>query len=374
MTLLAPHPSPARGEAGVPLPRRDPIETLPVLILFPHARCNCRCLMCDIWKEKDPRELSADEVARWSGEWRGLGVTRVVLSGGEALMHSDLFALCAPLRAAGIGITLLSSGLLLARDAERIAGTIDDVVVSLDGPRAVHDAIRNVPRAFDRLAEGVAAVRAAAKRRGAPVALSARCTVQRANFRHLRGTVEAARAIGLDRISFLAADVRSEAFNRPGGWDTARASSVALAKEEIPDLAAELDALVRENARDFASGFVAESPAKLRTRLHDYFAALAGDGELPPNRCNAPWVSSVVESDGAVRPCFFHAPIGNVREAGSLAAVLNSPKALAFRRGLDVATDPVCRSCVCTLELRGPTSFAGSASGETPAPPGELRA
>jgi MoaA/NifB/PqqE/SkfB family radical SAM enzyme len=308
--------------------------------------------MCDIWKEKDPKELSVEEVARWSAEWRRLGVSRVVLSGGEALMHSDLFGLCRPLREAGISLTLLSSGLLLSRDAARIAETFDDVVVSLDGPRAVHDEIRAVPRAFDRLAEGVAAVRAEAERRGTEISLSARCTVQRANFRHLRATVESAHAIGLDRVSFLAADVRSEAFNRPGGWDAARASSVALSREELPALAAELEALFTERTQDFASGFVAESPEKLHARLLGYFSALAGDEELPPNRCNAPWVSSVVESDGTVRPCFFHAPIGNVREAGSLDAVLNSPKALAFRRSLDVSTDPICRACVCTLELR----------------------
>jgi MoaA/NifB/PqqE/SkfB family radical SAM enzyme len=353
VTLLDPRPGPAHGGAlPPPLPRRDPIEELPVLILFPHSRCNCRCLMCDIWKEKEPRELTVAEIARWTAEWRALGVRRVVLSGGEALMHSDLFTLCRPLREAGIGLTLLSSGLLLSRDARRIAEAIDDLVVSLDGPREAHDAIRNVPRAYERLAEGVADVRRAAAERPAVIAISGRCTVQRANFHRLRATVEAAHEIGLERISFLAADVRSEAFNRPGGWDAARASSVALPPSDLPALAAELDALFAENARDFETGFIAESPEKLSTRLLGYFSALAGSGELPPNRCNAPWVSSVIESDGSVLPCFFHAPIGNVREAGSLAAVLNSEKALAFRRGLDVATDPICRACVCTLELR----------------------
>src|SRR3712207_8082535 len=34
----------------------------------------------------------------------------------------------------------------------------DDVIVSLDGPREIHDQIRRIPRAFDRLAEGVAAL------------------------------------------------------------------------------------------------------------------------------------------------------------------------------------------------------------------------
>jgi radical SAM protein with 4Fe4S-binding SPASM domain len=56
----------------------------------------------------------------------------------------------------------------------------------------------------------------------------------------------------------------------------------------------------------------------------------------------------VVEANGDVRPCFFHPPIGNT--AGTtLGQVLNGPRAVAFREGLDVATNPTCRQCVCSL-------------------------
>jgi MoaA/NifB/PqqE/SkfB family radical SAM enzyme len=328
--------------------RLDPVTRLPILILFPHNRCNCRCLMCDIWKEKEPREITAAEIARWAAEWRGLDVREVVLTGGEALMHSHLFALCRVLKENGFSVTLLSSGLLLERDAKDIARHVDDLIVSLDGPRAVHDAIRNVPRAFDRLAEGIAAVRDA--RPDLPV--GARCTVQRRNFRELRATVAAARHLGLHRISFLAVDVATDAFNRPGGIGLKPPETLALSREELPELERELDALSREHAADFASAFIAESPEKLRARLLHYFRARHGLGDFAPVSCNAPWVSAVVESDGTVRPCFFQPPLGNLREAGSLEAVLNSPKALAFRAGLDVATNPICVKCVCSLNLR----------------------
>ena len=70
----------------------------------------------------------------------------------------------------------------------------------------------------------------------------------------------------------------------------------------------------------------------------------------PPVACNAPWVSAVVESDGAVRPCFFHEPVGNLAD-GTLAEIVNSPKARAFRGSLDIRRDPICRTCVCTLKL-----------------------
>lgn len=358
MTILRPQPMPAPPETALPppLPRTDPITRLPILILFPHSRCNCRCLMCDIWRATDRRELGAEDVARWLGEWRELGVRRVLLSGGEALLHARLWELCDHLRAAGIGITILSTGLLLRRHAAELVARCDDVVVSLDGPQPVHDLIRNVPRAYERLSEGVAAVKAADAR----VSVTARCTVQRANFQYLRATVAAAHELGLDRISFLAADVSSEAFNRPGGWDGERAAGVALREDDLPLLDAEIDALERERAEDFAAGYIAESPLKLRRRLSRYFAALLGRGDFFPNDCNAPWVSSVIESDGTVRPCFFQPPLGNIYRSGSLATILNSPEAIAWRQGLDTHRDAICRKCVCTLSLREDAEATGS--------------
>ena len=348
MTILDPRPrAVAFSATSAALPRIDPITQLPILILFPHSRCNCRCLMCDIWRSTTRTEIAADDIARWIEEWRRLGVRRVVLSGGEALMHSHLWDLCDHLRTAGIGITILTTGMLLRRHAVELVQRCDDVVVSLDGPQPIHDQIRNVPRAYERLAEGVAAVKAA----DATVVVTGRCTIQRSNFSTLRKTVAAAHSLGLDRISFLSADVSSDAFNRPGGWDGERIGQVALARDDLPRLAAEIDAMEHECVGDFASGFIAESPEKLRRRLSQYYGALLGEGDFFPNECNAPWVSSVIESDGTVRPCFFQPPLGNIYSADSLGAILNSAEAVAWRRGLDVRRNAICRKCVCTLSL-----------------------
>jgi Fe-coproporphyrin III synthase len=350
MTALRPKPVPTPARDGrALLPREDPITRLPILILYPHSRCNCRCLMCDIWRVKDRTELQADDIARWLGEWQALGVRRVVLSGGEALLHSHLWDLCEHLRRAEIGITVLSSGLLLRRDAAMLACYCDDVVVSLDGPRDVHNAIRNVPRAYERLAEGVAAV----QRAGGPhLTVSGRCTVQRANFRSLRAIVDAAHEIGLTRISFLPVDTHSAAFNRADGGAQEQPAATALTVDDLPHLTAELDALEREHAEDFVQSFIAESQTKLRLRLEQYFRAAAGEGDFAPITCNAPWVSTVIEADGTVRPCFFQPPLGNIHAAGSLEAVLNAPHAIRFRQNLNTNTDSICRRCVCSLALK----------------------
>jgi MoaA/NifB/PqqE/SkfB family radical SAM enzyme len=324
------------------------IHSLPQLVLMPHSRCNCRCVMCDIWQANAmKRELSRADIERQMGSMRNLHVQRIVLSGGEALMHQNLWLLCELLRELNpaLQITLLSTGLLLKTFAKDVVKWCDEVIVSVDGSRDVHDSIRRVPKAFDRMAEGIAALRE--QRAGYPV--SARCVLQRNNFRDLPNIVQAAHEIGLNRISFMAVDVSSTAFNRPSPWEQPRVSEVALDRAETAEFANIVEQTIQRFPLDFETRFVSESPDKLR-RLPRYYAALNGQGEFPTTVCNAPWVSSVVEADGTVRPCFFHAPIGNIHQ-NSLEDILNSAEAVAFRRDLDVTTNPICKACVCTLSL-----------------------
>ena len=333
---------PSRGKASGYM--NPVLDSLPVLILYPHSRCNCRCVMCDIWKTDATREITAEELERHGGDIARLRVEWVVFSGGEPLMHSDLFRLCAVLRERNIRTTLLSSGLLLERYASRIVESIDDVIVSLDGPREVHNAIRRVPSAFDLLEAGVAALH----RERPYFAVSARTTVQRRNCGLLRDTVEAARELALKSVSFLAADVSSEAFHRLNVWDSSRQNQVALAPEEIPVLENEVEALIQAGE---CGRFVAESAEKLRRIVTHFRAHLCQAAPMAP-RCNAPWVSAILESDGVVRPCFFHRPIGTVANGATLMDVLNGPEAIAFRSNLDVASNPVCRRCVCSLNWK----------------------
>ena len=311
---------------------------LPILILYPHSRCNCRCVMCDIWKTTDAQEITAADLDRHAADIEALGVRWVVFSGGEPLMHSDLFRLCARLRQLGIRLTVLSTGLLLEKHAQAIVEHVDEVIVSLDGPPDVHDRIRRVPGAFERMCGGVRALH----RIRADFPVAARCTVQKQNCRHLAATVQAARELGLRSISFLAADLTSAAFNRPVGWPPERQAEVALDAGEITALEREIDALNED-------GFILESPEKLR-RIAHHFRAHLGLVEPVAPRCNAPWVSAVVESDGTVRPCFFHEPIGSLAQE-SLSQVVNGPRAVAFRQSLNVSENPICRRCVCSLYL-----------------------
>jgi MoaA/NifB/PqqE/SkfB family radical SAM enzyme len=321
------------------------IRELPVLVIMPHSRCNCRCVMCDIWRIRQIREITAADLEPHIAGLRELKVRWVVFSGGEPLMHSDLSALARLLRREGIRTTLLTAGLILERHAVQVADDLDDVIVSLDGPREIHDRIRGVPDAYTRLERGFHAVR----EHRASMLIHGRCTVQKNNFRYLRATVRATHDLKLNSLSFLAADVTSEAFNHSAVLPEDALANVALNADEVEELAREIEGLIGECEGEIESGFIRESPEKLR-RIALHFRAHLG--QIPPKapRCNAPWVSAVVESDGAVRPCFFHRPIGSLHD-GPLMDVLNSDAAVRFRSQLDISKDAICRRCVCSLFL-----------------------
>ncbi len=324
---------------------QNEILELPVLVILPHNRCNCRCLMCDIWKIRQIREITAADLQPHLDSLRQLKVRWIVLSGGEPLLHSCLPDLCKPIRAEGIRLTILTSGLLLEQKAKMIAENCDEVIVSLDGPAIVHNRIRGVLRAFERMSKGLCALRVA----NPCISVQGRCTIQKENCTALRDTVRAAKDLALDSISFLAADVTSEAFNRPGGWPPDRQWAISLIEEDVEKLDREIESVITDYSREILEGFIAENPEKLRSIVL-HFRALLGQVQPTAPVCNAPWVSAVIDSEGAVLPCFFHPPIGNIQEK-PLARVLNERQAMEFRAQLDIPNNPVCRRCVCSLYI-----------------------
>src|ERR1700723_2348046 len=204
------------------------IRTMPVLVISPHNQCNCRCVMCDIWRIREAKEITPEDLEQHLSSFRQLGVRWFVFSGGEPQLNKKWSGLAQMLRSTGSRVSLLTAGLLLKSQAQAITDSVDDVIVSLDGPPAVHNSIRRVPDAFERLAGGVTALHSLRPE----MQVGARCTVQKANHHALRAVLTSAKQIGLNSVSFLAADLTSEAFNRSQGWRPDRVDRVALVPEE----------------------------------------------------------------------------------------------------------------------------------------------
>ncbi|HWZ03235.1 MAG TPA: hypothetical protein VNX40_06450, partial [Mucilaginibacter sp.] len=66
------------------------ISALPIVILMPHSACNCRCVMCDIWKDnKNLKQLTEQDVQLLLDSLKKFGTQQVVMSGGEALLNAN---------------------------------------------------------------------------------------------------------------------------------------------------------------------------------------------------------------------------------------------------------------------------------------------
>jgi Fe-coproporphyrin III synthase len=323
------------------------VVSMPILVLNVHSRCNCRCVMCDIWKREGVSEITAEDLERHRESLRRLAVRWVILSGGEPLLHGNLRALCRFFRQLNIRLTLLTTGLLLAKRSVDVSDLFDDVIVSVDGPPAIHDSIRRVNGASQVIKNGVAAIRCLRPN----MTITGRTTVQRLNHNYLRDTVAFAKAMGLNGVSFLAADLMSEAFNRPLLWPAERRNEIGLDAFEVLALEQEIEDLIATHYREIKTGYIAENAAKLR-KIARHFKANLGLANHQAPVCNAPWVSSVVEHDGSVRPCFFHRPIGNINDA-LLDEIINGESALGFRRSLSIDENPICQRCVCSLNHPG---------------------
>jgi MoaA/NifB/PqqE/SkfB family radical SAM enzyme len=322
------------------------ISALPIVILMPHSACNCRCIMCDIWKDnKNLKQLTPEAVETLLTALKRFGTQEVVMSGGEALLNTNFFALCEILKREKIKITLLTTGLSIKQNAEKIIRHIDELIVSIDGDEALHDAIRNIPGAFAKLKEGVEFLHLLKPN----LRITARTVIHRINFRNWLSIVNVAKEMGINQISFLPADVSSHAFNRQTAWSEPRQDEILPSQDDLIDLSDIINRLVNNNLHDFNSKFIAESPAKIK-EIYAYYSAFYGLNAFPFKKCNAPWVSTVIEADGKVRPCFFHEPIGNIYDS-NLAELLNSPKAVEFRKSLVMNENPTCIKCVCSLNL-----------------------
>jgi MoaA/NifB/PqqE/SkfB family radical SAM enzyme len=334
----------------------DRMGALPLVILYLTQHCNSRCVTCDYWK-LPPKRMELALVRRLAKELRALGTREVMLSGGEPLLHPEWPEIARLLREAGCRVVIVTNGLLLARYEAELVDRCDALVISLDGATpATYAAIRGV----DGLEAVLTGARALAPRHPS---VTFRTTLQRANFREMPALIHLAWEAGVAGISFLAADVStSEAFGRDATCAGERAlptaasfdRRMALSQAELAEFSAVLDQVEAEFADLFASRFILDPPARLRT-LHTYFAALHGGAAFPPVRCNVPRYSVVIEADGRLRPCFFLPEYACASNGGDghgeidLLGALNEPDARAFRGSIRRGERPECGRCVCPL-------------------------
>ena len=103
-------------------------------------RCNLRCRHCYLG-ESFHQDLSVDQIQRVLKEFEEIQGLRLLLSGGEPMLHPQFWKINEILRNYAFRSILLSNGTLITREATKRL-RVHEVQISLDGMKEGHEALR----------------------------------------------------------------------------------------------------------------------------------------------------------------------------------------------------------------------------------------
>ena len=144
------HPTPLK-------PARKPVA--PVVIWNLIRRCNLTCKHCYTTSANIdfPGELSTEAIYKVMDDLQAFKVPVLILSGGEPLLHPDIFNISQRAKDMGFYVALSSNGTLITeQNIQQIAAiNYQYVGVSLDGIGATHDRFRQQQGSFDASVRGI---------------------------------------------------------------------------------------------------------------------------------------------------------------------------------------------------------------------------
>jgi len=266
--------------------------------------CNLRCEMCSVWEGK--RHGPEGPVARALLEQaRELGATSFVPCGGEPFMRPDFVELLAHADSLGYRETeIVTNGVLVPRSLDQLAELPSvRLHVSIDGPAAVHDALRG-DGVYDKAVEAARG----AMSRGVSVGLSG--VLMRPTLVQATHVIDLAVELGVEEVSFQPFQPEINGFDR----DHDRWRFAPEQRTEVEDRIAGLrEHARRRGVRIFTESILDEVPAYL----------FDGVRPIPPGGCFLPSRFLLVDVHGDVYPCFFMRDdvIGNVLAGDTLWAL-----------------------------------------------------
>lgn len=322
--------------------------------------CNLRCKMCGQWGEYGARNAQEGRVLKEHLSFIEIKKTldevsafkpNITLFGGEPLIHPEVLEIIRYIKAKGLHCLVITNGVRLSDFAEAIVNAgLDELNISIDGSRELHDQIRGLAGAFDKIASGVDSINDFKRRlsRNKPL-INIQCTINQYNYERLEEMLEVAERLQANSLTF---------------------HNLIFLNQKAIEAQKKVDAILNCSTKDW-EGFVFEpgiDSQKLYQKLNailcqkhpfkvDYFPnfsqefllAYYDDVYVPENygsRCVSPWACVYVFPDGGVKPCLSNSyAFGNIKE-NSFSEIWNSQKAIKFRRLLKKnKMFPACIRC-----------------------------
>jgi sulfatase maturation enzyme AslB (radical SAM superfamily) len=306
-------------------------------------RCNARCIMCSIWRTKPEKEPTIGELQEIFSNPLLNRLKTVVLSGGEPTLRDDLAQIVQCILASNPRIReiwLVTNALEPFLVRQRVKDILNlssysklkkfGIEVSLDGYAHVHEKIRRIPKAFDRVYETIQMLKDAQSNSSFDIHLN--CVVQKLNVNNLFQIFNFAQAMGLP-INFI--PVAQVLGNR---------------KQFKRDLMPSVDQL--KELREFLNHQIAHNiKLSVVAFWQDYFHIIAGAKRKIP--CALPYHALGMTPEGDLFICGNDSLVyGNVYDA-PIDKIWYSEEAKQIRRKAKKYICPTCAvSCNTSFSLR----------------------
>jgi radical SAM protein with 4Fe4S-binding SPASM domain len=272
-------------------------------------KCNLSCLHCFNNSGKScPDELTTEEILSVIDILSRMGIHRLTLTGGEPLMHPDLFDIVAHARNAPMTVTVFTNGTLLTEDHVRKFKELHvKFAVSVDSCNPeTHDTFRGKKGALQKTLHGLTLI----KKAGLPVSVSV--SLNRLNKDEI-----------IDTIKFLEGN----------GFGDYQMAEVSTSGRGIDD--------VIVTPEEYYQVLVEKLTYEKKDRTPKTLAPKSEGG------CGIAQTLIYIKADGTILPC--HAccgdmGVGNVRDV-DLPTFWDTNKTLETIRGIRAAQDSTCRDC-----------------------------
>jgi MoaA/NifB/PqqE/SkfB family radical SAM enzyme len=290
--------------------------------------CNLRCLHCHLWQiSAGIKPLPLEREKEIITQLARSGVLNLSFSGGEMFLRKDIFDLI-------LYVVGNSNGWLIdeAMAQEIVRSGLDQLYLSLDGPREIHDELRGTAGAYDHVISAIKNLKKFQKNGRPKIFIN--FVVNRKNFRHLIETAREVYQLGAD--GFTVEPVHGIEKYSPE-------ADLILRPDDWPEF--------QEEIEKFLNTFEGKLP-HLSDYIRHFEIFIKNKESLKKIRCLAGYGTLQIHPNGDVFPCpaaFYK--IGNLAQ-DDFEKIWKSEPARICRKLIKRGHHPACWfTCVAPLNL-----------------------
>jgi len=308
------------------------------IILDITHRCNLKCNVCEIRKDKPIQEYTLEEIKKLINEAIDWGVEEFVLSGGEPLIRGDIFEILDFVEDRNYHIGVLTNGIILDEDFINkllpylISGSLS-LSISLDAlSPAIHDEIRGAEGAFEKTTFSLKRL-SQLKKIHPEINFNTISIILNENLEELLELAVFLKSLNVNSIQF-----QPLLSNNLIMKERDRAGKYWIPRERLAVLDAAIDKLLEFKKDNYSLVRNSENNLRLAKK---YFRGRLSRGDI---KCLYAAKTVLVANNGDVTTCF--ESYGNIRKE-PLRKIFESKKGAQARKRVGECKKPCLLPCFC---------------------------